>query len=81
MNTSDPRDTQPDPARGRFAMMQVARLVGVFLVLFGILLQDGRIALLRDAPRFVGYLPMIAGMAIVFVMPVYLARRWRSPKE
>ncbi len=70
-----------DPARGRFVMMQLARLLGVFLVLFGILLQDGRIAPLRDVPRFFGYLPMIAGMVIVFVMPVYLARRWRSPKE
>ncbi len=81
MNTPDSRNTRPDPARGRFVIMQLARLLGVFLVLFGILLQDGRIAPLRDVPRVVGYLPMIAGMAIVFVMPVYLARRWRSPKQ
>lgn len=80
MSPPDSHNTQPDPARGRFVMMQLARLLGVFLVLFGILLQDGRVAPLRDVPRVVGYLPMIAGMVIVFVMPVYLARRWRSPK-
>lgn len=81
MNNPNPRDTQPAPARGRFVLMQLARLLGVFLVLFGILLQDGRIAPLRDVPRVVGYVPMIAGMVIVFLMPVYLARRWRSPKQ
>ena len=80
MSPPDSHNTQPDPARVRFVMMQLARLLGVFLVLFGILLQDGRVAPLRDVPRVVGYLPMIAGMVIVFVMPVYLARRWRSPK-
>lgn len=73
--------TAPDPAKGRFVIIQLARLVGVFLVLFGVLLQAGRIAALAAVPRETGYALIVIGMIDVFVMPVYLARRWRSPKE
>ena len=68
----------PDPAKGRFVMIQLARLIGVFMVLFGILLQDGRIVALREVPRAVGFVLIAIGLLDVFVMPVILARRWRS---
>ena len=73
--------TSPDPAQGRFVIIQLARMVGVFLVLFGVLLQAGRIGALANVPRETGYVLIVIGMIDVFVMPVYLARRWRSPKE
>lgn len=71
----------PDPARGRFVVIQLARLLGVLTVLLGIMMQDGRIPALRDVPPLAGYLLIVVGLADVFIMPVILARRWRSPKE
>lgn len=73
--------TAPDPARGRFVVIQLTRLLGVMLVLFGVLLQGGRIESLHEVPKWVGYLLMVVGLVDVFVMPMVLARRWRSPKE
>ena len=70
-----------DPAKGRFVMIQLARMAGVFLVLFGVLLQAGRITALSAVPREAGYALIAIGMIDVFVMPVYLARRWRSPHK
>ena len=70
-----------DPAKARFVVIQLARLVGVLLVLFGVMLQDGRIAALRDVPPFIGYLLIAAGLLDVFIMPLVLSRRWRSPRN
>lgn len=74
-------DPAPDPARARFAAIQLVRLVGVVLVLLGVLVQAGRIEALAWVPRWAGYVLIAAGLADTFVMPMLLARRWRSPKE
>lgn len=70
-----------DPAAARFVMIQLTRLIGVFLVLFGVLIQAGRVEALAGVPRWVGYVLIVIGLADTFVMPLVLARRWRSPKE
>lgn len=72
---------QPDPAKARFALIQLSRLMGVFMVLFGVLLQAGRIEALRAVPRWAGYVLIVAGMVDAFLVPLFLARRWRSPKK
>lgn len=73
--------SEPDPAKGRFVVMQLVRLSGVVLVLFGILLQARRIEALRDVPPAAGYILIVIGLVEVFALPLVLARRWRSPKE
>jgi hypothetical protein len=71
----------PDPAKARFAVIQLARLFGVVLVLLGVLIQAGRIAALAWVPQWAGYVLIAVGLVDTFVMPTLLARRWRSPKE
>jgi hypothetical protein len=73
--------SEPDPARGRFIVMQLVRLSGVVLVLFGVLLQAGRIEALRDVPVAAAYVLIVIGLVEVFALPLILARHWRTPKE
>lgn len=70
-----------DPAKGRFVVIQLARLAGVFMVLLGVLLQDHRVEALREVPAAAGYVLIVVGMLDVFVMPLILARKWRTPPE
>jgi drug/metabolite transporter (DMT)-like permease len=64
-----------DPARRRFMAIQATRWVGVALVLFGLLVINGRVNLPRDA----GYILFLAGILGALFMPTVLARRWKSP--
>lgn len=61
----------------RFMAIQLMRLMGAALVLLGILIAGGKIAL----PVLVGYLFVVIGMVDFFLMPKILSRRWRSPGE
>ena len=69
-----------DPAMARFFTMQAVRLFGVACVLGGLLQLVGRFPLLDDVPRWVGYLLLANGLFDVFVVPLMMAKRWRSPK-
>lgn len=71
---------EPDPAAARFAIIQVVRVAGVLLVLFGLAIESGGVAALHGIPAAVGYALIAAGLIDVFVVPAVLARRWRSPK-
>ena len=55
--------------------MQVMRLFGVALFLFGIVIIRGILPL----PRVAGYVLAVVGIFDMFIMPVILARRWKSP--
>jgi hypothetical protein len=66
-----------DPARNRYFTIQAVRLAGVVQVLLALLVLNHRL----DWPHWIGYLLFINGFVDVFVIPVMLARRWRSPKE
>lgn len=74
-------DTRTDPAKARFAVIQLSRLFGVVLVLLGVLIQAGRIEALAWVPAWFGYVLIAVGLVDTFLMPMLLARRWRSPKE
>ena len=63
-----------DPAKARWLAMAAVRWAGVALVVLGLLVQTGRIAL----PPGVGVLFLLVGLFEAFVMPSILARKWKS---
>ena len=70
-----PKDAKPkDPAKARFFALVLIRWTGVGLVMLGLLITSGRIAL----PAFIGPVLVIAGLFDAFVMPTLLARKWKS---
>lgn len=66
-----------DVARTRWFLLNLARIVGVGLVVTGLLVTQGTIGW----PINLGYALIVIGVLDVFVMPQVLARRWRSPDE
>lgn len=60
----------------RFVVMNVLRLSGVAFVIAGLLVVNGVI----DIAPAAGYVFIAVGLVDVFVGPLVLARRWRSPK-
>ena len=64
-----------ETARNRWAVIQALRLGGVALVLVGILIRYEVI----PAPMAVGFVLMAIGLIDVFLVPMLLARRWRTP--
>ena len=68
--------TEPDPAARRFWAIQFTRLLGVAFVVAGILMATGR--LLPQLPHWLGYILIANGLVDVFILPVTMARKWRS---
>lgn len=66
-----------DPAAGRFLMLQIVRLGGVLMVVIGAMMLAGTL----DAPDAVGFALMVMGVVEFFVLPLLLARMWRSGDE
>jgi hypothetical protein len=66
-----------DVARARWLTIGVTRLAGVAMVLVGILgLRD-----VFEYPDAAGYLLVAVGLLDIFLVPLLLARKWRSPRE
>lgn len=63
-----------DPAKARFFALTLIRWTGVGLVLVGMLINAGKIAL----PGIVGILLVAIGLFDAFVMPAILVRRWKT---
>lgn len=72
--------TDRDPAVARFAVLQAVRLTGAMLVLLGVLALSQRIPALAGIPEIAGYVIIAVGLADFFVIPLLLARRWKSPR-
>ncbi len=66
-----------DPAKGRFIVIQLIRLSGIALVMFGLAITAGRTPL----PAPLGIVLVLGGLFEVLVLPLLLARRWKSPPE
>lgn len=66
-----------DPAKARFIIIQLVRLSGVAMVVFGLLIMARRI----DLPVLAGYLIAAVGLFEAVIAPLLLARRWKSPTE
>ncbi|WP_338466706.1 hypothetical protein RXV95_14310 [Novosphingobium sp. ZN18A2] len=71
----------PDPAIARFAILQAMRLSGALLVLLGAVTLSRRFAALNTIPDTAAYAIMAVGLVDFFVVPLLLARRWRSPRR
>lgn len=69
---------ESDPAARRFFQINFTRLLGVAFVIFGMLVATGRV--LPQWPHWVGYLLIANGLVDVFVLPVVMARKWRTPE-
>jgi len=67
---------QHDPAKARFLTIQAVRLSGVALGVLGALVL-GKIL---PFPEIVGYIFLVLGAVDVFILPLFLARRWSSNK-
>ena len=67
-----------DPAVARWAAIQLTRLLGVAMTVAGILIVVRRLPALDFVPPPLGYLLVAVGLADFFVVPLLLARRWRS---
>lgn len=72
--TQSPREAAEARARQRFIVMTAMRFTGVGLVLLGFAIVRGLI----DLPYEVGAILAVIGFLDVFVMPVFLARRWKA---
>lgn len=64
-----------DSAKARFIIIQLVRLTGVGLVLLGLVIINGAIGL----PSIAGYVIFIVGLLDALIVPVLLARAWKTP--
>lgn len=69
--------TEPDLARARFFTLGLIRLGGVALAFLGVAIIAKR--LVEPAEIIGGALLLIAAVDVL-VVPVVLAKRWRTPK-
>ena len=69
--------TNPDPARQRFIVLQLMRLSGAFFALLGLLVIAHKV----DMPIVAGYAFLVVGFVDLFVVPLLLAKRWKSPPQ
>jgi len=70
---------QPDLAtwRNRFILMNLTRIGGTLVVLFGLFIWHSD--WLRPGGSIAGLPLALIGLVISFGGPVYLSRRWRGP--
>ena len=69
-------------ARKRFFALALMRLMGAVFVLIGFVLVRGGWELAgQPADRWIGVAIVLVGAFDFAVMPLLLARRWRSPKQ
>ena len=66
--------TDHDPAKARFLAIQAVRLSGVVTAVLGALVLGGILPL----PEIAGYILVALGVAEIFILPIVLAKRWRS---
>lgn len=64
-------------AKKRFFALNLVRAMGVGLVLLGLLFALDKI----DVPmrHLIGTIMVLLGLVDVFIMPGFLAKRWRTP--
>jgi len=63
-----------DPARARFYFIAAHRVVGAVLIILGMLAMEGAL----DWGEGVGKVLAIVGLIDFFIIPLVLARMWRS---
>jgi len=74
---SRPPDENEDQARQRWLVINAVRISGAVMVMIGLL----GIEQVFDYPEVAGYVLVGVGLLDVFLVPLLLARKWRSPGE
>jgi hypothetical protein len=64
-------------ARNRHLAISLLRLGGALAIMFGLVIAAGR---LPEVPRIVGIIAVLVGALDFALVPLWLARRWRTPK-
>lgn len=64
-------------AKRRFAVLNLVRLGGLALVMFGLAITQGVI----DLPRELGMGIAVIGMLDFFLLPRLLSKRWRTEEK
>ena len=72
----DNRQVSDEVARNRWLVISAVRAGGVVMVLVGLLILQQVI----PEPAWAGYTILAVGIADVFLVPLLLARKWRSPR-
>ncbi|WP_340587167.1 hypothetical protein [Erythrobacter alti] len=70
-------DQDHDPAKSRWMMLQAIRLGGLLLLLGGIVILSERVS----GPQALGIGMIVIGMFAFFILPIQIARRWKTPSE
>ena len=65
-----------DPAKARFYFLAAHRVIGAVLVILGMLAMQGAL----DWGKGLGKVLAITGLIVFFVVPLFLARAWRTPR-
>ena len=73
---SRPPENTPDPARGRYLFLSLQRIIGAGLIMLGMLALNGAL----DWGKTAGVVLVVVGLIDFAVVPILLARRWRTPK-
>lgn len=65
---------QPDPAKARYYFIAAHRVLGAALVVLGMMAMNGVV----DWGKGVGTVLAVVGLVDFFLIPLVLARMWRS---
>ena len=71
-----PANGTADPAKARFLMLSALRFSGVALALAGAYIAAGKTGL----PVAAGYVLIVVGVVDAMILPLVLAKAWKSPK-
>lgn len=66
-----------DPARTRFFIISIARLLGAVTVVVGMFI----FLRLIEAPQAIGVALIVLGFADFVFVPRFLSAQWRTPEE
>ncbi|HST35089.1 MAG TPA: hypothetical protein VLK25_00455 [Allosphingosinicella sp.] len=75
----NPQEQDTKMWRNRFIAINLVRIGGTVVALLGILLWQSDSFV--EGGTILGFPLALAGLAISFVAPLQLARRWRTPPE
>lgn len=64
-------------ARQRFFALTIMRLAGAITAAIGLMVLAGKL----DLPKEIGLPFVVVGVAEFQIVPLWLARRWKSPRE
>lgn len=71
------RHGEHDPAKAKYMLISAVRIAGAFLVMLGLMGINGALPL----PDIASYALIAIGLIDVFVLPIFLSKRWSSRNQ